>query len=428
MTTRQKEALGFGLILLAAALLRFPLAAGWYNAFDLVPYNIPWAKGMGEYGLSVYASLSNVDYPPLFLVLLWPLSQRVAAADALGDLPALMFWIKLWPVVFDLGLVALLGALGRRRGIRFGYAAALFWALNPAAIFNCAVWGQTDCILLFFIVLCAGSFYDRKPLAGTVWFAVGCLAKLQMAYFAPVLLLELFVHYRPRKAVRCLLAGLLTGVLGWLPFMVGAGSWTLPFSTYFGGFGKYNYLDLNAFNVYGMFSANWVPDTLSIFGGTPDAETGWVLGGFCFRHLNTLVTLGLLAALALGYFLAWRHRASVPFAAHALFLLNGIFLLTTKMHERYQLPAVLLLVLCWVLEGGCRLGGMSAVLSGIAFLNQMLLLFSRTLEGWDAAFSLGQPLLSLLNVECFLLLAWWHFRRCCGKASPFCPEAGNGLP
>lgn len=415
---RWTEFFRFGCILLLAAGVRLVIAAEFYNPFDLTPYNIPWAIGMGKYGFSVYSMLENLDYPPLFPFLLWSVARPVALAEAAQDRVMLMFWIKLWPVLFDLGLTALLWWRGRRKSETFGLTMALCWALNPSAIFNCAVWGQTDSLLMFFIVLCAAAFWDRRPVLGTVWFAVGCLAKLQMAYFAPVLLLELFVRYRPKKAVTALLSGIGVGVLGWLPFMIGSRSLTLPFDIYFGGFDKYNYLDLNAFNVYGIFSANWVPDQLSIFGGTVDAETGLRLGGFTFAHLNTIVTLLLLGGVCFGYWAAKKYRAQVPFFLHGLYLLNGIFILSTKMHERYQMPVLILVMLCVVFGTDLRYRTAALILTQITFFNQVLLLFYRIREGWEPAFTVGQPLVSALNVALFAVLTVWYFKACTGKGVP----------
>ena len=98
-------------------------------------------------------------------------------------------------------------------------------AVNPAAIYNCAFWGQTDCVLLFFVLAVFWALHCKNGLAASLCFALGCLSKLQMAYFAPFLLLGLALCCAGSALRRlgALAAGAALGLAGWLPFMVGGG-------------------------------------------------------------------------------------------------------------------------------------------------------------------------------------------------------------
>lgn len=415
----KKELILFFLILLGAALLRFLISAFYYNEYDLAFFNIPWAEAMHRYGLSVYGKLSLdiLDYPPLYLVCLWPVSGLVAAANVAGNTVALMFWIKLVPCLFDLGLVVLFWRVGHRVATKNGLFAALIWALNPATVFNCAVWGQTDCILIFFIALCALSFYDKKPAWGTVWFAFGCLAKLQMAYLLPVLLLELFFNYRVKRALSALVTGAAVGILGWLPFSFYSGNLKLLFDVYFSGFDKYPYMALSAFNLYGLMDCNKKPVELSIIGG---------LSG---QTLSTIFTVLLLAGLCLGYFFARRSKTKVPFYLHGLFFMNGIFLLTVKMHERYQVPVLVFAVLCWLIGQRKEYKRVFFMLLAITTANQALTFFQYTTckEGWYRALIIGLVVGSELNLVLFAWLTVRYFRLCLGKKAPQA-AGGDFLP
>lgn len=97
------------------------------------------------------------------------------------------------------------------------------WAVNPAAIYNCAFWGQTDCVLLFFVLAVFWALHRKNALAASLCFALGCLSKLQMAYFAPFLLLGLALCCAGSAVRRlgALAAGAALGLAGWLPFMLG---------------------------------------------------------------------------------------------------------------------------------------------------------------------------------------------------------------
>ena len=190
---------GLLLLVLAALALRLAPAALYYNAYDLESYNIPWAVTAHENWLSMYENtlgLYPLDYPPLLPTLFglfggaMQLSQEVGGAIAANGMPAMVL-IKLWPVLFDVGTAALLYCIGHMQGVRRPGLAGWLWAVNPAAIYNCAFWGQTDCVLLFFVLAVFWALHRKNALAASLCFALGCLSKLQMAYFAPFLLLGL---------------------------------------------------------------------------------------------------------------------------------------------------------------------------------------------------------------------------------------------
>lgn len=392
-------------IVLFGFLLRLVIGATYHNVLDLNPYNIPWAMGVRENLWGAYQTIENLDYPPLFPSLLWFISGGVAYGIEQELYWVQMLFIKLIPILFDTVLIVVLFFVGRRFSREMGLLLATVWALNVSAIFNCAFWGQTDCMMLLFILLMVLGFAEKMPVLATVCFAVGCLAKLQMLYFAPLILLELFFHYRWTAALRALGIGVLVGLAGWIPFMIGAGNWMLPFDIYFGGFGSYNYLNLNAFNVYGVLGCNWDNADLSILGGAYDAEAGANLGGFTFNHFSMVLTFLLLAVVVWSHLYAKRKHCTIPFALNALFWMNGIFMLTTKMHERYQMPALMLVLLCFIL---CRQSAYLKaflVLSVITFLNQALLTFQYFWGDLGVSlFTNGQHIFSVCNVLLWLWL------------------------
>ena len=400
------------LVGLGALLLRLILAVGYRNGFDLNPYNIPWALGTQDGVFEIYKNLENLDYPPLFPFLLSLVAKGVALGKELDSWPIQMFFIKLIPVLFDVGNVLLLYWLGCRKSQTFGMLLSALWAVNGSMVLNCSLWGQTDSLLLFFILLTFWLFWENRPLAAAVCFALGCLAKLQTAYFAPVVLFELLTNQKAKTALKALGVGFLTGILGWLPFMIGSGEAFLPLRIYFGGFGKYSYINVNAYNLYGIWGGNWVTDQASLFGGSYSETYGTMIGGFTYAHLSFFF-LGLLFLLVLGgYFVTtWFHR-SVPAALHGMMLLNGIFMLTTKMHERYQLPVLGLSLLCFFfLEERINLWTYLA-LTVITCVNQGMVLFQANYGGiFRELFPLFQTIFSLGNLLLFLLLLWGYVAR-----------------
>ena len=83
---------------------------------------------------------------------------------------------------------------------------------------------QTACFL-FFVLAVFWALHCKNGLAASLCFALGCLSKPQMAYFAPFLLLGLALCCAGSALRRlgALAAGAALGLAGWLPFMVGGG-------------------------------------------------------------------------------------------------------------------------------------------------------------------------------------------------------------
>jgi len=392
-----------------AFVLRLLIGMCYYNTFDLGSYNIPWAIGVRDGLFSAYSRLENLDYPPMFPFLLSFLGGAVEYAKNSNASQLLMLFIKLVPIVFDTAIVVVLYFVGLRYSQTLALLLSAVWALNPSSILNCAMWGQTDSMLLLFAGLTFLAFYDKRPAYACSFFALGCLAKLQMAYFAPVLLCELFFCYRPKRALSSLGIGVGIGLLGWLPFMIGSRDVFLPFRIYFGGFNSYNYINLNAYNIYGLSDNNWVTDTRSVLGGTYSAQFGVNVGGFTYSHWSTLLTVALLAVLVFSYYYAYKQKIEVPAVLPALFFMNSIFMVTVKMHERYQMPVLILCLLCFVLCRDKRFFYTFLGFVAVTLCNQGMLLFSKNFGGiFNETFDVVQQIGSAVNVALYVVMLYLY--------------------
>lgn len=366
---------GLLLLVLAALALRLAPAALYYNAYDLESYNIPWAVTAHESWLSMYENtlgLYPLDYPPLLPTLFglfggaMQLSQEVGGAIAANGMPAMVL-IKLWPVLFDVGTAALLYCIGHMQGVRRPGLAGWLWAVNPAAIYNCAFWGQTDCVLLFFVLAVFWALHRKNALAASLCFALGCLSKLQMAYFAPFLLLGLALCCAGSAVRRlgALAAGAALGLAGWLPFMLGGGEGlALPLRIYLGGAGRYDEVMSNAANLYAFGSSlNHAPTGTLMRGAVP------------FATVNTVLWAGIALGLAVYAVWLWRARAAAPGLCEAALLYYfTVFFFTQRMRERYLLPALVLAALCALCT---RRRGYALLAGGLAattLFNQFLVL------------------------------------------------------
>lgn len=391
------DKLWIGCIVAFAVVLRLLIGGCYYNSVDTINYNIPWAQGVGQGLLSAYSNIKNLDYPPLFPLLLYFISGPIQHAVEVQNVFLQMFWIKLIPIIFDGALIILMYVIGRKYNRLFGIFLATMWALNISAIFNCSFWGQTDSMFMFWIAVMFFSLKNKRPQLACIFFALGCLTKLQMAYLAPILLLELFFYYKSKIAFSALRTGIIVGVLGWLPFIIGSKNIFLPLDIYFGGFGKYNFINLNAFNLYGIGSNNWKPDSAPL------------IGSLTYQQWGTIVSIALLISIVLVYvYLKWKKK-HLPTVLHAAMFMNAIFLFSTKMHERYQIPVVVLSLLSFVFCQSWKYFYGYLGVTTITFMNQAAYLLRKNFQGgFETHFESIQKVGSVLNLVLFIYLLYLY--------------------
>ena len=426
-------------ILLFAFVLRLCVGTLYSNYFDITWYRT-WALGFQDGFFDAYTRLDTgryaLDYPPLYLYCLYVVGQLYKY------LPIADYWMfdmlamKMFPILFDVLAAGLFYLVCRKQSETLGVLAAALWALNPSTVFNSAHWGQTDGLMVFLLLL---SFYQierDRPFLGSVLFAVACLTKMQCLYFAPALFvfllrpgdlpdesedpgapsrrtragrfLQAAGRLRWADALSCVGAALLTGIAGFLPFI--AGSWKawgfesllLPFQVYFGGLGKYPYATLNAYNLYGASALNWVRDDRSLLFGTADAN-GVATGGFTLHHFSILM---LLLSLVLVVYVLLRGKRENRLWLGCFLFMQCTFMLTTRMHERYQFPVLLFSLMLFLRQWDFRWLMQYLALSLITFFNQfMLLVRNNTINErsapWNRIYVPVMVVMSLVNLAIF---------------------------
>lgn len=221
-------------------------------------------------------------------------------------------------------------------------------------------------MLLFFLIAMAWAISRDMPYFASIAFAFGCLSKLQMAYFAPLLILWLFCRKSGFvKSALALLSGLAVGVLGWLPFMR-RGEWlALPWRIYFGGFEKYTEVNKGAANIYAFLDWRSLTDTDILF------------ASISYKQVSTALML-LFIALLVFYFVRRMNGCTLNVNAAAMIYCCALFLFTTRQHERYQIPAIAFAVLAWLETRDKRYGVITIWLSAVTFLNEAIVLTGET--------------------------------------------------
>ncbi|HUG48206.1 MAG TPA: phospholipid carrier-dependent glycosyltransferase [Candidatus Limnocylindria bacterium] len=369
-------------LLLAGLLLRLTIAyvllPGSGFESDIGTFTA-WALRMAEVGPGgFYAPDVFADYPPAYLYVLWLLGGTAhLLSDLTGTAPASIAagLIKLPPMLADVGIGLLLyllvrsWLLARLDRHRLGLLAAAIYLFNPVTWYDSAIWGQTDAVGALVLLLGVAALI-RGNSEGAVALAV--LAGLVKPQFGVVLVplvgvvllrRHLFApgsgpRHRPRvpQAVRGwfeeergpwrLLSSGVVGMLLLLAFITPFGLDVISFARRMAETaGGYEYLTVNAYNLWALvgaggrppfaFGGGWSPDTVPLLGPLPGVVIGGalLLGGFL---------LGLLRA-------AWRDDAR-SIVMVAVFLALAFFALPTRVHERYLFPVFALLPLLAVID------------------------------------------------------------------------------
>ncbi len=291
------------------------------------------------------------DYPPGYMYILLVLGwlQNLLGITSIDSISTLI--IKLPAICADVLLAGFVYSVAARRaGTRWALGLAVLIAFNPASVLNTSLWGQIDSILALLLVLCGHFLLEKKNLRACLIFAVALLIKPQALFFAPIILYSFAHDYLTgdRRAVlmdflKCLGAALALFIVAIIPFWGGQEPlWILD--RYLSTATSYPYATVNAFNLFALLGANWLPDTAVPF----------LLSYRAWGYLLMAAVLVLSAA----FFLKRPDKRKLWLAA--AFLIAGVFTLGHNMHERYLFPAIFLLIMAYLELRDKRLIGVTA--------------------------------------------------------------------
>lgn len=296
-----------------------------------------WMDSLERYQLAgVYRHDASVNYPPVFLSLLW-------AYRSIYQAPAGMFSLKL-PVILIEFLTLAIVLVGFKK---LGWTAkrhrflVLYLLFSPVVLYISSVWGQVDFVHSSLMCLSLAALPAFPAVSGFL-FGLALLTKLQAVVAAPVFAVYLFRRLTAsdgRSVVRYA-AGFCAP---WLVFI-------LYFSVHhsFGSFIRHAYLDAVGYYPYvSLYAANiW----FNLIGVAPDtADTGFLLPGLTYRAFGLLL-LGLFTLFTLLYMSVFRPLREIHLLKAGFLLSFAFYMLPTEIHDRYIIPAVILGIFIAFLE------------------------------------------------------------------------------
>jgi Gpi18-like mannosyltransferase len=331
------------IVLVATAVSAWVLALPAHAASDVGHYKY-WAKQVATYGVAgaysgTYPETAAI-YPPVtmygYRIAGWIYRRGFDPAfdmDAALASQALAVLVKLVAVVPHLlGSLVIFGLLLRRFGARPALLATAAFALNPAAIFDAAFWGQPDAIHAIFLLVAIYCFEEDRPLIAYVFIGLAAATKPQAWALLPFLA---YVSLRRFGLLRTMLGGVVAGLsvlVVCLPYLV-YGTFLELFTLPRLIAETMPVVSANAHNIWWVVT-NGKPDFV------PDAEV--LRGPFTYRQVA-----GVLSLVVMAYGL-WRTNVrgrNGELSAMAAYLAFGWFMVTTRAHENHAFFALPLLVM-----------------------------------------------------------------------------------
>lgn len=308
-------------------------AQGYQNDMNTF---IAWGQRMLDLGPGkFYEEGYFADYPPGYLYILYILSAVRGALGFTHDSGGENLLFKLPAILSDLVLGYLIYQMSRKKlgtGIAFGLM--LLFLFNPAVLINSSAWGQADSFFLIFLLLSIHGAANQRFVRSAIMFALATLIKPQALIFTPVLLFA-FYHHRAWKQLGWgAVYGL--GIFGLLaaPFFWNNGGLVGIINLYKSTLSSYPYTSVNAFNLYALTDPLW-----------SSLDLTWL--GITYRVWGFIFILVAVAVAAYYSFKKDRMDLSKSYFI-GMTLIVVVFVLGTKMHERYMFPALILCMFTYI--------------------------------------------------------------------------------
>ena len=423
---------------------------------------LSWGNTMAEFGpASFYQATSFCDYTPAYIYIMGINSMLNRLGNAAGLQIMAAFYHKIIPMMCDMAGAILIYHFARRNrfAILQAETLALLVALNPAAILTSAAWCQIDSVLCLGLLLVAWLAVERKWQAVLPVYVICALIKPQALMLGPLGLLVLVYDWiRFRENTRQILLGFVWAVIA-------AAAVILPFygsqepgwliAKYAATLASYPYATVNTANLYYLFGANWQGITATagilpsltlcgmclawacvLFLRRPKHRLAWIepalMAAFATAYavmaavgvswsVLGFTAMGLAFAVVLPMYLRSGDLRHLPLLGAVLFIL--LYTIGIKMHERYLLPALLLLAYAFTLHRDRRILLLFGLLSCTVFVNSGIVLDNSIRLG-SAMGHLNQDtqvlniLLSLVNMTCAIYSVWVSQRICVEKSEP----------
>jgi hypothetical protein len=401
-----------GALLLGGLLIRLAIAPWIRGSRHDVEVMLSWAGSLINHPLSrFYAVAETPDHLPGDLWFLWGIAHIFSALGG-ENLDGVLFraMLKTLPAIADVIVGLMLYVIVRRlRDHRAALLTAAFYLFNPASIFLTAVWGQWDALSMAMVLFATWLFLERgdRWLWGIPLLAWVLMIKPQLALLIPLLLLIPFRDtldrqkawkpaigfLAPRFALAVVAAIATIGLIG-LPFRVGLpgvpARWSLlDRMDYAINFWQYTTMGASNFWMIPIGSLKRQSDVSSEFLGL--SAHGW--GNLLFAVLYAFILITVWRR--------WVAKSPAPALFWGMLATSfAVFMVPTRVHERYIFPTFVFAILLVGRSGFERRSlGLAVAVSTTFFLN-LLGVYRHIFDPIDPFFSV----LAVANAALFVFV------------------------
>lgn len=389
----------FAAVLLIGLAVRIIAATSYRGHETDMGCFIGWSDTIFKNGLSkFYISEGFHDYPPGYVYVMYVLGaiKNIFKLDG----KALWLVIKMPSILADLAIGAVCYTAAKKtQPTKNAAMISAFLVFNPALIINSCTWGQVDSFLTLFCLLAVYFVAEKRFMLSFLAFAAAFMIKPQAAFFAPVLIFAVieyvfvedgFKRDRLIKTAGKILAAIAVMFVLFMPFGQNPiDGINVIISQYLETMGQYNYLTVNAFNLYGAFGGNWteLPAIASV--------------------LNYVVIVLVVACSGYVFF---KVKDKSRYYLTAFVLVFGTYMLSVKMHERYAFPAIVMLMMVFAIKPNTKNIAAYGLVSLSQYFNMawVLLIYST-----DSGAYYKSPVIvaaSFVNILLCVLAAVWIYR------------------
>lgn len=363
------------------------IVAGSYRGYD-VDMNcfMGWSNMVYENGFHKFYYLENAftDYPPGYMYVLYIIGWLRSVLN-LGEGTAAIILTKLPAMAADMASACLLYKIAGQHISKKGAAfLAGIFLITPSIFLDSTVWGQVDSVFTIFVLLMCYLVTEKKLIPSYFAFAIGILIKPQTLIFTPVLIFGIIDQViierygkEPKEVfwknfLKHLGFGLLAILMMFLliiPFGFHGDFADNPIiKQYVDTISSYPYASVNAYNFWGLLGKIWTSQT----------------EGFLHFSYKIWGAFFILQILVLAAFVNFRSRIrETKYYFSGALIVTGMFTLSVRMHERYVYPAVVLLIICFVIRPKVENFILYVSLSAVSFLNMAEIMFFYDPNNYD---------------------------------------------
>ena len=344
------------LIIIASTIIKMiiaPYLEGY--SVDMSTY-VSWMDRAGQGLNGFYAEDYFCDYPPLFIIMFGALGFVKNLIFSQPSTEVSYFFVKMVGIIFD-GLIAYeilkiyICYFKKNSYLLF----AVFLVVLPAFFFNSVVWGQTDSVSAYFLILTFRMLLTDKLELTALFFTISALLKPQSFLFAPIIA-TLFIksenviflkkYLKSDKWLKILFnlgltfaSSIVLMAIVIMPFRGGVPDLPFLIGKYAETFSSYNYASLNVFNLFNMFGGSFI-DMYESFLFLNFAAWGWIF-----------MSVAIISACIAVYITKDKTKIYLIIAAY----LFAVVMLGVKMHERYWFAVVIFGFIYYIISGEKKL-------------------------------------------------------------------------